>query len=324
MNLPTASKRLLKCVGAEKGHHVIVVADHDNLIGLARSVEKAAKQMGATTRLFDARNAPREKALKQILAHGKEKTSKLPEGVNVVNLSSTVGFRFPVTEGLSKMGAYVAHVPTTRLDAVLALLSIDPGALEKTGNRLMEKLSKAEKFRIKSGENRVLEMKWNNRKRSFVKDVGIIRQTPARWGNIGGEVFTAPITTQGKITFHHIPRFGIMGTPVTVEIRGNKAVIAKSLPEELKDFLRKSPEASQVGEFGIGLMKHKVLGDTLHDEKASGTIHLAFGDSLPEDGTGGEIQSEHHLDLISENPTVEMFDGKKWATVIRKGKLLVK
>lgn len=67
-----------------------------------------------------------------------------------------------------------------------------------------------------------------------------------------------------------------------------------------------------IAEFGIGVNKeHKnLIGNTLHDEKIYGSVHIAFGNNV---SFGGKNKSNVHEDLIIMNPKV-LIDGKelKW------------
>jgi aminopeptidase len=56
--------------------------------------------------------------------------------------------------------------------------------------------------------------------------------------------------------------------------------------------------ARRVGEFAIGTNENirQFTGNTLLDEKISGTIHLALGNSYPE--TGGQNRSVLHWDMV--------------------------
>ncbi|MBO9534251.1 MAG: aminopeptidase, partial [Solirubrobacteraceae bacterium] len=58
--------------------------------------------------------------------------------------------------------------------------------------------------------------------------------------------------------------------------------------------------ARYLGELGIGTSPgiDRPTGSTLLDEKITGTVHLAVGQSYPE--TGGKNASAVHWDLISD------------------------
>jgi aminopeptidase len=62
-----------------------------------------------------------------------------------------------------------------------------------------------------------------------------------------------------------------------------------------------------IAELGIGTNPAaRLTGNVLEDEKALGTIHLAFGTSL---GIGGVNRSSVHIDGLVLRPTVEL-DGR--------------
>ena len=75
--------------------------------------------------------------------------------------------------------------------------------------------------------------------------------------------------------------------------------------------------AFNVAELGIGTHdKAQITGDVLEDEKAIGTVHIAFGDNK---SMGGTIRVASHLDGVIMEPTVSV-DGE---TIMEKGKLLI-
>ena len=75
--------------------------------------------------------------------------------------------------------------------------------------------------------------------------------------------------------------------------------------------------SKNIAEFGIGLNpKAKIIGNTLQDEKAFKTCHIAFGNNK---SYKGKIYSKVHLDAILFKPTV-WFDKNK---IMSKGKLKI-
>ena len=77
------------------------------------------------------------------------------------------------------------------------------------------------------------------------------------------------------------------------------------------------PHGRSLAELGIGTNPAATLtGNVLEDEKAIGTIHLAFGSSA---GMGGVNVASVHIDCVVLHPTVEL-DGER---VLDDGRLLV-
>lgn len=71
-----------------------------------------------------------------------------------------------------------------------------------------------------------------------------------------------------------------------------------------------------LAEFGIGTNPSaRVIGNILEDEKAYGTIHVAFGSN---NTFGGTIEAGVHLDCVTLKPTV-LFDQE---LIISDGKVI--
>jgi leucyl aminopeptidase (aminopeptidase T) len=80
-------------------------------------------------------------------------------------------------------------------------------------------------------------------------------------------------------------------------------------------------EASVVGELAFGINPvARVTGNMLEDEKALGTVHVAFGNNIE---MGGKNGSRTHRDFHVSRPTltVEFEDGRT-REVINEGRLV--
>ncbi|MFB6108229.1 MAG: aminopeptidase [Haloplanus sp.] len=122
-----------------------------------------------------------------------------------------------------------------------------------------------------------------------------------------GEVFTAPATADGEVTFD---------VPVTVDGRRLRdvrlvfedgEVVEFAVGENeaaLADLLDTDAGARRLGELGVGMNRgiDRYTDAVLFDEKMGGTVHLALGRAydacLPEGESGNE--SAIHVDLITE------------------------
>jgi len=157
--------------------------------------------------------------------------------------------------------------------------------------------------------------------------------TPEDWNNLpDGEVFTSPITVNGKVVIdgclgdYFDKKYGTLeNTPLTVEIENSRVKKEsihcnnKALEKEFTEYLFDTDENSnKVGEFAIGtnIGLTELIGNLLQDEKFPG-VHIAFGSPYP-DETGADWNSKSHIDGIIKNPTI-CVDGE---TIMEAGKFL--
>jgi aminopeptidase len=121
-----------------------------------------------------------------------------------------------------------------------------------------------------------------------------------------GEVFTAPATAEGEVTFD---------VPITIQGRRLRdahlvfedgSVVDFSAAEgadALADLLATDDGAKRLGELGIGMNRGitRPTDNVLFDEKMAGTVHLALGRAYDACLPGGESGNESaiHTDLIT-------------------------
>jgi len=117
-----------------------------------------------------------------------------------------------------------------------------------------------------------------------------------------GEVFSSPVrdSVSGKIRFD-IPSLckGVLHHDVTLTFKDGKVIEATSSNSAaLNSELDSDEGARYTGEFAFGVNPYitKPMNDTLFDEKISGTIHIALGNSY-EDAFNGN-KSQVHWDII--------------------------
>jgi leucyl aminopeptidase (aminopeptidase T) len=141
---------------------------------------------------------------------------------------------------------------------------------------------------------------------------------PGDDGNLPeGEVFTCPDIVNGIVVADLIgdyfsPKYGVLNTPVTFEIKDSlvKRVSCqnRALADELWDYLTSVPNGTRVGEFAIGTNTAvtQLSGNLLQDEKIPG-IHIAFGNPIPY-FTGADWVSDVHVDVVPINCTIIVDD----------------
>ena len=149
------------------------------------------------------------------------------------------------------------------------------------------------------------------------------------WGNLPeGETFTAPLSVDGVIAAEEIgdwftPKYGIIGPPARLHVRGGRLTGVETANSELKQdleaYLSQHPMSNRVGEFAIGtnVGLTRIVGNFLQDEKFPG-VHVAFGDPYGQE-TGADWTCPSHVDVLASHATVTV-DGRK---IMEDGRFLV-
>ena len=146
---------------------------------------------------------------------------------------------------------------------------------------------------------------------------------PGIWGNLPeGETFTSPRDAYGVLVVDELgdyfsERYGILASPVTFEVEEGRVREVRcddsSLREDVRSYIYGAQNADRVGEFAIGtnIALKGLVGNLLQDEKFPGA-HVAFGDPYGNQ-TGADWKSEHHVDVIPTQCTIEV-DGQRIMT----------
>lgn len=118
-----------------------------------------------------------------------------------------------------------------------------------------------------------------------------------------GEVYTAPVNNSinGVIQFNTDTIYnGTFFSNIRLEFENGKIVKGTSLvnDDKLQDILNMDSGSRHMGEFAIGVNPHvtKPILDILFDEKISGSIHMAIGNSYDDADNGNK--SAIHWDLV--------------------------
>jgi hypothetical protein len=235
--------------------------------------------------------------------------------------------RIRLTKLEGDAGGRIGHAPGITRSMVDVV--VDYRELGEKARKLGKILDGADRVTIKSRLGTALEIFIKDRK--FMNDVGI----DSRMSNIPcGEIWCAPVEHRGggiMISDGSVGSLGLLPQPLVVKIKEGKAVHVEWLRRKGRNrrLMKKILEAMSIdegagciGEFGIGLAPFDITGNMLQDEKAAGTIHIAFGAN---DFFGGKIKSKTHLDFLVRRPTVTAHytSGKKPRKFMEKGKLLL-
>lgn len=363
--LDELAEKFLLAVGAKKGHALLIPCDSENKIPLARAVMWKAESEGIETALVDVSNIESsDEAFERIkeAAKGFGVGERPVDECNIINLIGDKSLRGRVLDEFAKNKdqAYVLHLavdnaeqgenPSIEMRAVEGLLTYSLPELQYASGVLMKKLEGAKRFRLKTynsdGLEAVLEVHRNPLEREFVESLGDIRASKAKWGNIGGEIYTAPSYARGEIWLKKGARIkGYTGDcpPLEkdVKIRVKKGEVdvqhetdgvnedkrerrvtvglidIESITNQaLRDYLARNPEYRVIAELGLGLMGGRPhLGKIVHDEKQN--PHVGVGDQQAKKGTISEEsfkignfystgKTTIHTDFCFSNATLEV------------------
>ncbi|MCT9095318.1 aminopeptidase [Haloarchaeobius sp. HME9146] len=151
--------------------------------------------------------------------------------------------------------------------------------------------------------------------RDWRSDTGMVHE-PGDFSNLpAGEVFVSPENTNGTyVVDGTIDPHGLLDEGETVTIEVEDGYVTSTDSEEIDAMLETAAEevgqdAYNLAELGIGtnVAVTELVGSVLLDEKAGGTVHIAFGDDA---GIGGDVSAPIHQDGIIRDPTVYA-DGEK-------------
>jgi len=236
--------------------------------------------------------------------------------------------RTQMTSVVNKLKIRHGHMVNINRQIMLEGMRADFVKVEDLSERLVGRARKAERITCKTPHGTEFEAEFSPKLR-WLKTSGII--TREKWGNLpGGEIFTAPMNTNGVFVVDGVvgdylcERFGdLESSPLTIEVENNRIRSLKSENKDLCDAFRAytstDENSNRVGEFAIGTNTacSHVIGNILQDEKIPG-VHIAFGHPYAEH-TGADWVSKTHIDCVGRDFDI-WFDGEQ---VMRAGKFLV-
>ena len=208
-------------------------------------------------------------------------------------------------------GARIATLPTITEEIFARTIPVDYAELRRKSERLAGRLTAASKAKVTAPAGTEIVLSLDGRMGR--SDDGNLQQR-GTFGNLpAGEGYIAPLETvgDGSIVFDgSLGGYGLLTEPVWVTVEKGRAVAAEDgVGQWLLETLDAGGESGRsIAEFGIGTNPAAILtGNVLEDEKAVGTIHIAFGASA---GLGGVNVAGVHIDGVILRPTVEL-DGER-------------
>ncbi len=294
----TGSRILVECLGLATSETLLVVSDGTRPEICAALVE-AGRKLGAESILMEM--APRQRS-------GEEPPAVVADAMRRVNVVVC-----PTLHSLThtqarkdavKAGARMATMPGITLDMFEhGPITADYAEVERLTQRVADILTGGRHVRIEK-DGAVFECSIAGR--CGIPSTGIYRE-PGQSGNLpSGEAYIAPVEGSGEgelIVDGSMVGLGLLKSPLRLVVENGLLVEAEG--DRAGEWLEKlgdSREARNVAELGIGTNpKARLTGVILEDEKAYGTIHVAFGSNAT---FGGTVQAGVHLDGVIRKPTV--------------------
>jgi len=204
----------------------------------------------------------------------------------------------------SARGARIATMPGITEEIVNRCFDIDYQALRGTSAHLCSLLAQAETVRVASAIGTDITFRIGQ-DRFFGQEGGVFSK-PGSYGNLPeGEVSFSPACCEGVyVVDASFPDLGMLESPISFTVKNG--IVCEITGEKSAFIINRlnqiGPAAYKVAEFGIGLNpKAKITGNTLEDEKAIGTVHIAVGNNC---SYGGNNDVPLHLDGVLRSPDI--------------------
>ncbi|HEY3422884.1 MAG TPA: aminopeptidase [Methanocellaceae archaeon] len=209
-------------------------------------------------------------------------------------------------------GARVGHSPDIDMSMIEHAMTADFKDIKKKAEKLKKRFHGVNTVRVTTAAG--TDISFNIEGRGFSDDLSIKK---GRAGNLpAGEIWCAPVehSMNGKIVCDgSIGDLGRVKEPLIIMVKNGRIESLESLDAEMSAevdrLIHVDDDASLVGEFGIGLNpKARLTGLMLEDEKAAGTVHIAFGQNT--DMIGGQNNSMTHRDFLFTRPDIVTDSGE--------------
>src|SRR6184192_1832462 len=324
---PGARNALRVCLQLQPSERITIITDeatHD----IAAALQAEVEEIGSDHAVFILENydsRPLKRMPREIL------DDLATSQVSIFAAQSQPGeltARRDMTAVVDRNRIRHGHMVNITRQIMLEGMRADFRAIDALSQRLIERARRATQITCKTPAGTDFEGEFSP-KLKWLKTSGII--TPDKWGNLpGGEIFTSPVTTNGRFVVDGVvgdylcERFGdLESNPLTIEVENNRIRALRSENKDLRDEFRaytsSDENSNRVGEFAIGTNTActRVIGHILQDEKIPG-VHIAFGHPYAEH-TGANWVSKTHIDCVGRDFDI-WFDGEQ---VMERGRFLV-
>jgi leucyl aminopeptidase (aminopeptidase T) len=325
--VPGARNAIDVCLRLKQGERVTIITDEATR-DIAAALQSEVEHVGSQYSLFVLEHhAPRPlKYMPEIILNDLARSQ-----VSIFAAQTQpgeLGARTEMTSVVNHHRIRHGHMVNINRQIMLEGMRANFLKVDELSQRLVERARKAERITCKTPHGTEFEAELSPKLR-WLKTSGII--TRDKWGNLpGGEIFTAPMNTNGVFVVDGVvgdylcERFGdLEPNPLTIEVENNRIRSLHSENKDLRDEFRAytstDENSNRVGEFAIGTNTActHVIGHILQDEKIPG-IHIAFGHPYAEH-TGANWVSKTHIDCVGRDFDI-WFDGEQ---VMRSGEFLI-
>lgn len=333
LGVAAGTENMVKCMGITEKDRVVIITDHETL-GVGTSIRAAVSRTGASVEFV----MMEELGPRPLTALPPETADK----VRALNPTASffaatmqpgeLGFRRPLIGMLlGEFNVRHAHMPgITNEVACGEAMCADYGEVHRLTHAVLNAVQWAKVIRVTTPAGTDITVELDPEHLYWHASDGKI-QTQGMFHNLpDGEVFTSPSNVNGRFVTtllgdYFSARYGVLTTPVEIEIKDGRAVSVscgnKEIESELDMYLHKGENTDRVGEFAIGTNTRvtRLIGNMLADEKAAG-VHIAFGDPLG-DKTGATwaVSPAQHCDMVIQGCDI-VVDGNE---IMKNGRFLL-
>lgn len=208
-------------------------------------------------------------------------------------------------------GTRVATMPGVTRECLIRTMNADYRAIAERSQRVAEMLTRARLAHVASEHGTDLVLPIDGM--VATASTGLILHR-GQWGNLpSGEAYVRPQEgrCEGTIVVDgSLAGLGTLSDPVRITVRDGVAVGVEGGSQAQRfaaQLERVGPLARSVAKLGLGTNdRAEITGNILEDEKALGTVHIAFGNNA---SLGGSVEVPFHVTGIIQHPTLRL-DGQ--------------
>jgi leucyl aminopeptidase (aminopeptidase T) len=306
---PGARNAVRVCLRIEPSEKVTVITD-EACREIAASLVREVEEVGASYRAFvleEITTRPMSD-MPQVILDDMETSAVSIYAVQAQ--TNELKTRMQMTDVVNRRKMRHAHMVNIEKRIMLEGMRADYDKVDELSRKVWEIATASQTVRATTAAGTDVTASLNKNYK-WVKTSGIISVN--KWGNLpGGEVFTTPGEVNGTFVIDGVvgdylcAKYGdLRETPLTIRVKGNRVVEAKSKNQELEQefwkYTHTDENSDRVGEFAIGtnVGLRGVIGNILQDEKLPG-VHMAFGNPYGAH-TGAEWWSGTHIDVVGRD-----------------------